>query len=54
MAGVEVPDEGEVIKASNMMIHYLPQNPKFNDGDTVLESVQNMIHHHGENYRQNM
>ena len=46
MAGMEVPDEGEVIKASNMMIHYLPQNPKFNDGDTVLESVQNMIHHH--------
>ena len=46
MAGLEVPDEGEVIKASNMMIHYLPQNPKFNDGDTVLESVQNMIHHH--------
>ena len=29
-----------------MMIYYLPQNPKFNDGDTVLESVQNMIHHH--------
>lgn len=46
MAGLEVPDEGEVIKASNMMIHYLPQNPKFNDGDTVLESVQNMIRHH--------
>lgn len=46
MAGLEVPDEGEVIKASNMMIHYLPQNPKFNDEDTVLESVQNMIHHH--------
>lgn len=46
MVGLEVPDEGEVIKASNMMIHYLPQNPKFNDGDTVLESVQNMIHHH--------
>ena len=46
MAGLEVPDEGEVIKASNMMIHYLPQNPKFNDEDTVLESVQNIIHHH--------
>ena len=46
MAGLEVPGEGEGIKASNMMIHYLPQNPKFNDGDTVLESVQNMIHHH--------
>lgn len=46
MAGLEVPDEGEVIKTSNMMIHYLPQNPRFNDEDTVLESVQNMIHHH--------
>ncbi len=46
MAGLEVPDEGEVIKASNLMIHYLPQNPQFNEDDTVLESVQNMVHHH--------
>lgn len=46
MAGLEIPDEGQVIKASNMMIHYLPQNPIFNEEDTVLESVQNMIHHH--------
>ena len=46
MAGLEVPDEGEVIKASNLMIHYLPQNPQFNKDDTVLESVQNMVHHH--------
>ena len=45
MAG-EIPDEGQVIKAANMMIHYLPQNPIFNEEDTVLESVQNMIHHH--------
>lgn len=46
MAGLEVPDEGEVIKASNLMIHYLPQNPQFNEDDTVLESVQNMVHYH--------
>ena len=46
MAGLEVPDEGEVIKASNLMIHYLSQNPQFNEDDTVLESVQNMVHHH--------
>lgn len=46
MAGLEVPDQGQVIKASNIMIHYLPQNPQFNDEDTVIESVQNMVHHH--------
>lgn len=46
MAGLEIPDEGQVIKAANMMIYYLPQNPIFNEEDTVLESVQNMIHHH--------
>lgn len=46
MAGLEVPDSGNVIKASNLMIHYLPQNPKFNEEDTVIESVQNMVHHH--------
>lgn len=46
MAGLEIPDEGQVIKAANMMIHYLPQNPIFNEEDTALESVQNMIHHH--------
>lgn len=46
MAGLEIPDEGQVIKAANMMIHYLPQNPIFNEEDTVLESVQDMIHHH--------
>lgn len=46
MAGLEIPDEGQVIKAANMMIHYLPQNPIFNEEDTVLKSVQNMIHHH--------
>ena len=42
MAGLETPDEGQVIQASNLMIHYLPQNPEFSEEDTVLQSVQNM------------
>lgn len=46
MAGLEVPDQGQVIKASNLMIHYLPQNPQFNEDDTVIESVQKLVHHH--------
>ena len=46
IAGQEEPDEGKVTKASNLMIHYLPQNQKFNEDDTVIESVQNMVHHH--------
>lgn len=46
MAGLEVPDEGEVICASHLMIHYLPQSPEFGEEDTVLQSVQNMVHHH--------
>lgn len=46
MAGLETPDEGQVIQASNLMIHYLPQNPEFSEEDTVLQSVQNMVNHH--------
>lgn len=46
MAGLEVPDKGQVVLASNLMVHYLPQNPEFSENDTVLQSVQNMVHHH--------
>lgn len=46
MAGLETPNQGKVIKSSNLMIHYLSQNPEFEENDTVLESVQNMVHHH--------
>lgn len=46
MAGLEIPDEGKVVRAANLMVHYLPQNPEFRAEDTVLESVQNMVHHH--------
>ena len=48
MAGLETPDEGQVIQASNLMIHYLPQNPEFEAGRTVLDCVirENMAHEH--------
>ena len=46
VAGLEEPDEGTVVKGRNLYIRYLPQNPEFSEEDTVLQSVQNMVHHH--------
>ena len=39
IAGLEEPDEGTVVRAGNMVIRYLPQNPQFDPQDTVLEAV---------------
>lgn len=39
IAGLEEPDEGEIIKANHIVIRYLPQNPFFLEEETVLESV---------------
>ena len=39
IAGIEEPDEGRVVKASGMVIRYLPQNPQFDEKETVLEAV---------------
>lgn len=39
MAGLEEPDAGEVIRANNIVIRYLPQMPKFDEEASVLESV---------------
>ena len=39
LAGLEEPDEGSVVKGRNLYIRYLPQNPVFEPGYTVLESV---------------
>lgn len=47
MAGWEEPDSGTVIKARNMTIHYLPQNPEFDPEDDVLTSVEKLAKHHG-------
>ena len=39
VAGLEEPDEGTVVRSRNLDIRYLPQNPKFHDGDTIIESI---------------
>lgn len=39
MAGLEVPDQGEVITSNELVIEYLPQNPYFDEDSTVLEQV---------------
>ncbi|MBO5207711.1 MAG: ABC-F family ATP-binding cassette domain-containing protein [Lachnospiraceae bacterium] len=39
MAGIEEPDEGNVICANHVVLRYLPQQPKFESGATVLETV---------------
>ena len=39
IAGLEEPDEGQVIKQNGLRITYLPQNPKFPEGATVLDYV---------------
>lgn len=39
VAGLEEPDEGTVVRSRNLDIRYLSQNPKFHDGDTIIESI---------------
>lgn len=39
LAGMEEPDEGEIIIANHCMVSYLPQNPVFGETETVLEAV---------------
>ena len=48
VAGLEEPDEGTVVKGRNLYIRYLPQNPEFEAGRTVLDRVirETMAHEH--------
>lgn len=39
IAGDEEPDEGTVITGSNIRIGYLPQDPEFQEGETVLSAA---------------
>ena len=39
IAGVEETDEGKIIIANKARIEYLPQNPNFDEGATVLEQI---------------
>lgn len=48
VAGLEVPDEGNVVKGRNLDIRFLSQNPIFHEGDTIIESIvrENKGHDH--------
>lgn len=46
LAGYESPDEGQIIRANHIVIHYLPQNPEFDPEDTTLEAVEKMAAFH--------
>ena len=39
IAGLEVPDEGRILKGGMVNIEYLPQNPEFDPEATVLEQI---------------
>ncbi len=39
IAGLEEPDEGQIVKQNGLRIAYLPQNPEFPNGATVLSYV---------------
>lgn len=39
VAGLEEPDEGTVVRNRNLDIRYLSQNPRFHEGDTIIESI---------------
>ncbi|WP_312693772.1 ABC-F family ATP-binding cassette domain-containing protein [Caproiciproducens sp.] len=43
IAGLETPDSGTVTKARGVRVGYLPQNPVFAEGITVLEQVKHGI-----------
>ncbi len=39
LAGLEEPDEGQIVKNNSIRLTYLPQNPVFPEGSTVLSYV---------------
>lgn len=39
IAGLEEPDEGTVIQANHCMVRFLPQNPQFDQEETVIDAV---------------
>lgn len=39
IAGVETPDEGQLIKSSKMRVTYMAQNPDFKEDATVIEQI---------------
>jgi len=50
IAGIEEEDAGKVVKANQLVIRFLPQQPIFEEGDTVLDSVMKGISLHGNEW----
>lgn len=46
LAGIEEPEQGNVVLANHVVVRYLPQHPAFASGHTVLEAVLEM--HRGD------
>ena len=46
IAGIEEPDEGQVITQNGLLITYLPQNPEFPKDATVLSYVMDGVKEH--------
>ena len=40
IAGVEEPDQGQIVKQNGLRIAYLPQNPVFAPGATIASYIQ--------------
>ena len=49
-AGLDTPDEGSVVKGSNVHVRYLPQNPEFAEGSTIYEYVIKANTTHGNEW----
>lgn len=39
IAGIDKPDEGEIVRAFGMVVGFLPQHPVFEEEETVLDAV---------------
>lgn len=42
LMGLEEPDEGSIIRANHVVLHYLPQTPRFDPEVTALQSILDM------------
>ena len=50
VAGVVEPDSGQVVMNNNLRISYLPQNPVFDMGKTLLENITDKIYAGGDHW----
>ena len=54
LAGLEEPEEGQIIRAANTVIQYLPQNPSFDAQKSVIDSVLDMTGKHDREQNPNL